>query len=146
MNEEQRTREHPLTASEAKKLFDQIERERKMGQKSHDEYARAGTPEFVINFNLDGSIDGVTLYTVDRTFTDVREAARVARRMQHLGGTLLRGIGVMHNHPECEGLLCLNKLDEVGDHWEEDFLCYYTKPGDVDQYFLGGIAHRMGTE
>jgi hypothetical protein len=119
---------------------------------THDEYCRTAHPKFVINYTFDVSIDGdggqsfppITLFR--RTFTDVREAVRIARRMQRLGGGMLQGIGVLHDHEECEGLLCLNKRDEFGKEWEEDFLCYYTKPEDADQYFLDGVAHRMGTE
>jgi hypothetical protein len=118
---------------------------------THDEYCRTAHPEFVINYNFDVSIDGDGGKTrlplvIQRVFTDIDEAVRVTRRVQRLGGGLLQGIGLMHNHPECEGILCLNKLDELGEEWEEDHLCYYTKPGDADQYFVGGIAHRMGTE
>lgn len=119
---------------------------------THDEYCRTEHPEFVINYTFDVTIDGdggktlppITLFR--RTFADMRAAVRVARRMQRLSGGMLQGIGVMHDHPECEGLMCLNKLDEFGKEWKEDFLCYYTKPGDNEQYFIGGIAHRMGTE
>jgi len=118
---------------------------------THDEYCRTPHPKFVINYNLDVSIDGdggktLPPVRIHRIFTDIHEAVRVARRMQRLGGGILGGIGVMHNHAECEGLMCLNKLDELGNEWEEDFLCYYTKPDDPDQYWLGGIAHRTGTE
>ena len=117
----------------------------------HDEYCARANPEFIINYTFDASIDGDGGEThpplvVKRVFTDIHEAVRVARRMQRLGGGMLQGIGVLHNHEECEGHLCLNKLDELGDEWEEDHLCYYTKPGDADQYFVGGIAHRMGTQ
>lgn len=113
---------------------------------THDECCRAEHPEYVVNYNFDASIDSDEhVITVRRTFTDIYKAVRVARRMQRLGGGILGGIGVSHFHPDCEGLLCLNKLDELGDEWEEDFLCYYTKPGDNEQYFIGGIAHRMGT-
>ena len=132
---------------------------------THDEYCQTKTgdlsdshhPRFVINYTFDVSIDGdggktfPPLTLLRRTshafqFADVHEAVRVARRMQRLGGGILGGISVLHDHGQCEGLLCLNKLDEFGKEWEEDFLCHYTKPGDADQYFLGGVAHRMGTE
>tara|TARA_R100001143_G_C3338993_1_gene123289 strand:+ start:762 stop:1076 length:315 start_codon:yes stop_codon:yes gene_type:complete len=95
---------------------------------THEEYCGGFDLEFVINYTFDVSIDGdggksIPPLTVPRTFTDGTEAIRVARRMQRLGNGLLQGIGVLHNHPECEGILCLNKLDELGEEWEEDHLC-----------------------
>jgi hypothetical protein len=97
---------------------------------THEEYCARANPEFVINYNFDVSIDGDggetrPLLVVERVFTDIQEAVRVARRMQRLGGGILQGIGILHKHEECEGILCLNKLDELGDEWEEDHLCYY---------------------
>lgn len=102
---------------------------------THEEYCKKENPEIVINYTWDVSIDGdggkthppMTLFR--RTFTDIHEAVRVARRMQRLGGGMLQGIGVLHNHPECEGILCLNKLDELGEEWEEDHLCWYPESG-----------------
>ena len=110
----------------------------------HDEYCHSEYPKFVINYTFDVCIDGdggqrlPPILLFRRTFTDVREAVRVARRMQRLGGGILQGIGVLHDHLDCQGLLCLNKLDESGDKWEEEFLCYYTKPGNTNRYFLDG--------
>jgi hypothetical protein len=98
---------------------------------THEEYCAQAHPEFVINYTLDVSIDGDGGKThppmlVKRRFTDINEAVRVTRRMQRLGGGILQGIGVLHNHAECQGIVCLNKLDEWGDEWEEDHLCTST--------------------
>ena len=97
---------------------------------THEEYCAGSQPEFVINFTLDVSIDGDggkmhPPIVIPRVFTNLHKAERVARQLQRQGGGILQGIGLMHNHPECEGILCLNKLDEMGDDWEEDHLCYY---------------------
>ena len=101
---------------------------------THEEYCEKGNPEIVINYNFDVSIDAdggksISPLIVPRIFTDINEAIRVARRMQRLGGGMLQGIGVLHNHPECEGILCLNKLDELGKEWEEDHPCWYPESG-----------------
>ena len=97
---------------------------------THEEYCAGSHPEFVINFTLDMSIDGDggrmrPPVVIPRVFTNLHKAERVARQLQRQGGGILQGIGLTHNHPECEGILCLNKLDEMGDDWEEDHLCYY---------------------